>query len=1075
MKTCQKNFISPVSGLNIFLLALCAILVILPVTIKAQWNNNTSVNLQISGLTDDDMETVSTTDNKTWIAFYSQNGGSYDMRAQLIDANGYKLLGPDGVLVSNQPTGTAIFVFNVCLDNSNNLIIGCQDERTGTMQTVLYKISQAGAHLWGSSGIVLGPGLAPYPATLTTGEVVVSWDGDNGNTLNLQKITTGGTLAWATPITITVSGGATTRGQLIANTAGKFTMVYQKRGSGISTTLYAQMFNNAGTAVYSPLQICNQTTSGARYYSILSENDTTYFGYYASSGFRFNSFLQRINPTGTIPWGMNGSNFNTSVAPSDNYQMETSIGLTPGTNYVWSVCTFSDFNQTLYGVYVQKFLKMTGARQFTDAGKVVYAISSNTDRAAGNVVLVNATPMFMSYDVSGKIFATRLDASGGFVWPGNRVELSSTNNLTKMRYGFTADGPNKCAGVWIEDRGAGYLGYAQGVSIGGLIGLTVTTQGGVPATITTVGGTLQMVATVYPATANQNVTWSIVPGTGSASISTGGLVSAVTDGTVYAKAVSVQDITVKDSLMITISNQVPMPPAVTTLPATNITGTSATLNGSVIAFSSTATVTFNWGLTAAYGTTVSASPSTVSGNSATPVAAGLTGLQQGTLYHYRCVSVNSVGTTYGGDMTFTTCLTPGTPSAITGQAVVCQNQNGVTYSITAVPNATTYNWIVPNGASITAGAGTTSITVSYGSSAVSGNITVSGANSCIEGPSSTLAVTVNPAPLPVITGPNAACAGSANYTYSTEAGMSNYSWTVSSGGSIASGSGTNSVIVHWNTTGFQNVQVNYSNLNGCTAATPTAYDVIVEDIPAATGSITGSDVVCAGSQGIAYTIDPVAGATSYSWILPPGAAIVSGSGTNSIVADYAFNSVSGSVTVSGANSCGNGNSSSLSVTVNPAPPTPVITANGYELNSNAASGNQWYRDGILIPGANTQTYDVTMTGWYWTVVTTGSCPSDSSNNIHIVFVGMEDKNDLHAEIYPVPNDGLFNISISNGKETTYTLEIYNILGTRACSDRQITVNGNKLISLDLRPLPSGMYTIILSNGKSRETYKMIVN
>jgi hypothetical protein len=80
-----------------------------------------------------------------------------------------------------------------------------------------------------------------------------------------------------------------------------------------------------------------------------------------------------------------------------------------------------------------------------------------------------------------------------------------------MRYGFTPDGPNRCAGTWTENRVSGYKGYAQGISIGGLIGVTVATQNGVPAVITTDGGTLQMVSTVFPASADQSVTWSINP------------------------------------------------------------------------------------------------------------------------------------------------------------------------------------------------------------------------------------------------------------------------------------------------------------------------------------------------------------------------------------------------------------------------------------------------------------------------------------------------------------------------------------------------------------------------------------
>jgi hypothetical protein len=657
MKSLQtKAIIAPFSFL-LSLVTLLGLFSFVPGTLHAQWNTNTMVNITISGLPTADMQAAPTTDGKTWIAFYHQNGGNYDMRAQLIDANGYKLLGEDGMLVDNQTSGSATFVFNVCVDPDNNFVIGYQDERSGSMQSVVYKISQAGVHLWGPHGVVLGGGLAPYPGALSNGDVVVAWNGDTGNTLNLQKITAAGTVAWPTPILIKVGASTTTRGQIIANTGDKFTMVYQK--GNMYTTLYAQMFDNAGTALYPPLQICNQSTAGYRYYSIMAEGDTTYFGYYSSTGNRFNSFLQRVNPNGTIPWGMNGSAFNTSVAPTDNYQSETSVNMTPGSNYVWSVCTFSNPNQTIYGVYVQKFLKTTGARQFTDLGKVVYPISGNADQRCGNLEVVSDNPMIMSYNSTEKIFATRLDGNGNFVWPGNRVEVSSTTaggSTPKMRYCFTPDGPNRFACTWTEDRGNGYMGYAQGISVGGLVGLDVATQGGVPAEITTSGGTLQMVATVFPATANQAVTWSIVPGSGMATINATGLVTAVSNGTAFAKAAAVQDPTMVDSLLINISGQVSQPPAVITLAATAITSSGATLNGTVNANNMTTFVSFDWGLTSSYGYTTDATPSSVYGTTITPVMAPLTGLSSNTTYHFRVKGTNGAGPSTGADLTFTTAI-----------------------------------------------------------------------------------------------------------------------------------------------------------------------------------------------------------------------------------------------------------------------------------------------------------------------------------------------------------------------------------------------------------------------------------
>ena len=340
-------------------------------------------------------------------------------------------------------------------------------------------------------------------------------------------------------------------------------MVFQKKGVGNGSTLYVNRYDSSGTALYTALQISTLNSAQSTYYSILTDGDTTYFGFYVSQGSRFNSVLQRINPDCTIPWGITGSNFCTAITSSDPYQMVTNIGKAPGSDYIWAVSSFCSTNQANYGVYIQKFLKTTGARQFTDAAKNVFPISSSRDQQAGRLVVVNDTPMFMEYtDINYLIYVTRLDVNGNFAWPYSRVEISSTTTSAgnaKGRYGFENVGALRCAGFWNEDRGTGIrMGYAQGISVNGVIGIKVKTQGNVPAVISTLAGSLQLVDTVYPAIANQAAHWFIVTGTGSATINGTGLVTAVTDGTVWAKATAEADGTIMDSLMITISGQTPI-------------------------------------------------------------------------------------------------------------------------------------------------------------------------------------------------------------------------------------------------------------------------------------------------------------------------------------------------------------------------------------------------------------------------------------------------------------------------------------------------------------------------------------
>ncbi len=94
-------------------------------------------------------------------------------------------------------------------------------------------------------------------------------------------------------------------------------------------------------------------------------------------------------------------------------------------------------------------------------------------------------------------------------------------------------------------------------------------------------------------------------------------------------------------------------------------------------------------------------------------------------------------------------------------------------------------------------------------------------------------VTINTAPVPTLAGPTPICEATTSNVYSTEPGMSIYAWVVSAGGTITAG-GTatdNTVTVTWNTAGPQTVSVNYQNASGCSAATPTIYNVTVNPLP----------------------------------------------------------------------------------------------------------------------------------------------------------------------------------------------------------------------------------------------------
>lgn len=95
-------------------------------------------------------------------------------------------------------------------------------------------------------------------------------------------------------------------------------------------------------------------------------------------------------------------------------------------------------------------------------------------------------------------------------------------------------------------------------------------------------------------------------------------------------------------------------PTALTLDARSVGTTTGTLRGLANPQGAATTVTFEYGPTTSYGTTVAATPGSVAANATdTVVSAALTNLVSGTTYHYRVKAVNTHGTTLGADRTFT--------------------------------------------------------------------------------------------------------------------------------------------------------------------------------------------------------------------------------------------------------------------------------------------------------------------------------------------------------------------------------------------------------------------------------------
>jgi hypothetical protein len=88
--------------------------------------------------------------------------------------------------------------------------------------------------------------------------------------------------------------------------------------------------------------------------------------------------------------------------------------------------------------------------------------------------------------------------------------------------------------------------------------------------------------------------------------------------------------------------------------------------------------------------------------------------------------------------------------------------------------------------------------------------------------------------------------------------------------------------------------------------------MVIYDVPATPGTISGPASACTNSSGNEYSISPVQYATGYNWGIPADAVITQNTGTSITVT---FGMLSGDITVSATGACGTGGTSTKAVSL----------------------------------------------------------------------------------------------------------------------------------------------------------------
>jgi PKD repeat protein len=464
-----------------YIFAICAFC---SLAVNAQWTPNTALNTLAANVNTDDMMTAATNDGRTYIAFWAPVSGPtyYEMRLQLLDTSGTPQFGPNGMIVDNSiGMSTSTVTWDLRVDNTNNAYIGITGTG-GNGDARVHKVSPSGTKQWGTNGITIGQGYSVRILPLNSGEVLVAYL--PASHAVIQKYSSTGVAQWTTPITVTptVSSHQSWPGEFIEMSNSKFMFVFHdKAGFSPSALPFAHCYSTAGTAVWtSPVALSSGTyTYAFNRYDFIQRGDTAFFGYGGAQGMNLQSFIQRINPDGTLPWGANGVDFGTQ---NTLYERNMRLARGDDSKYLWAIAEMTTSSQGNMGESVQKLHAHTGARLLGTNAQVVYTIGTSDISHRGHLHVWNDHPVFLVSDGNSNgvfpkdLLLVELDTLGNFLNTPAEMDFATNSNGTKSRIDLLPIHNGLAIGAWVEDRTGNGRPYAQMVDINPCLAPTLAFQ-----------------------------------------------------------------------------------------------------------------------------------------------------------------------------------------------------------------------------------------------------------------------------------------------------------------------------------------------------------------------------------------------------------------------------------------------------------------------------------------------------------------------------------------------------------------------------------------------------------------------
>jgi len=424
---------------------------------SAQWSSDPSLP-QLMG-TGVQSQVAPTSDGGVYIAWLTD--GNYHVYIQRLDAAGEIQLDESGLLVSdnNNSSWIAVYHLNLVVDGNDNAIITTVDQRTGTWEVYAWKIAPDGSMPWGQDGVTLtnsGLGnMSPRVAILPDNSVVVTWT-HNDNSVLFQRISSDGTLLWGDGILMEDDDADLMSPQPIITVEGDVLIQWIRQSGAfpwaMDSELYLQKYDYDGNPQWSDSILAAGPVvfpMGNWSQQLVAEaSGGSFLAWTQMSGNVQNAVAQLISVEGVPVW-TGGVDLSTN---SSNFRMSPMISVAEETQELMAVWREANGSQSQRGIFAQR-LDSSGNQLWGSTGTTVVALNSSYDyldlSVAGFGEEIISAYIQQSANMSGDIYAKRLDAEGNSVWTDEMVTV--TNSGTPKSDMMTSKGPNCLFIAWSEN------------------------------------------------------------------------------------------------------------------------------------------------------------------------------------------------------------------------------------------------------------------------------------------------------------------------------------------------------------------------------------------------------------------------------------------------------------------------------------------------------------------------------------------------------------------------------------------------------------------------------------------------